>query len=163
MSSSVEQLIEPLSKSNLTEFSALIKAFFTEFNIAPEFYRHDQDVTAPLKTYAAPRGGVWLARPQADSKAVGLAAVRPLAHRTCELKRLYVLTEHRGQGIGQALLNQVFQFGREQEYMEILLSTSPNNKPALMFCEKNGFTYCARYNDDNRSGLFMSYNFPTDF
>lgn len=159
----MEQLIEPLSKSNLTDFSALIKAFFTEFNIAPEFYRHDQDVTAPLKTYAPPRGGVWLALPAEGQKAAGLVAVRPLAHRTCELKRFYVLPEYRRQGVGQALLDQVFQFGRDQEYVEILLSTSPNNQPARKFCEKNGFKYCARYNDDARAGLFLSYQFPTDF
>lgn len=159
MSSSMQKFINPITDKSLGDFAVLIKGYFSEFNIEPEFYRHDQDVTAPMKFYSPPRGGIWLAKLPKNKNAIGMAAVRPLANRTCELKRLYVVPEARNHGIGQALLDQVMAFAEEQEYREILLSTSPVQKPAIGLYEKNDFSYCARYNDDNRAGLFMSYRF----
>lgn len=146
----------------MSEFTRLIKRFFEELNIEPEFHRFDQDVTAPLVAYAPPRGGLWFARPDKDAPAVALAGIRPLANRTCELKRLYVIPEERKKGYGQFLLNQALNFARQEDYLEILLSVRPDLKNALHMYQRNGFTPCARYNADQRAGIFYSYKFNTE-
>jgi len=155
-------ILDPLRVKTLSEFTRLIKRFFEELNIEPEFHRFDQDVTAPLVTYAPPRAGLWFVRPAPNAPAVGLSGVRSLANRTCELKRLYVIPEERHKGYGQFLLNQAINFARHCDYLEILLSVRPEQKDALALYERNGFTPCARYNADRRAGIFYSYKFTSE-
>ncbi len=155
-------VVEPLDKPSLTEFTGLLKRLFEEQNIEPEFHRYDQDVTSPLSVYLPPRGGVWFLRPEAGKPASGLAAVRELANRTCELKRFYVIPEERGRGYGQILLNQAMNFARQSDYLEILLSIRPDQKSALRLCERNGLRPCARYHPDRRAGIFYSYMFSRE-
>lgn len=155
-------VVEPLDKTSLTEFTRLVKRLFEELNIEPEFHRHDQDVTSPLAVYNPPRGAVWFLRPESGQPAIGLAAVRELANRTCELKRFYVIPEERRKGYGQLLLDQALNFARQSEYMEILLSVRPDQKIALKLCERNGFKPCARYHPDGRSGIFYSFKFSNE-
>jgi GNAT superfamily N-acetyltransferase len=155
-------IIEPLCVKTLSEFTRIMKGFFEELNIEPEFHRYDQDVTSPMVSYAPPKAGLWFARVEESGPAVGLAGVRSLANRTCELKRFYVLPEKRHKGYGQFLLDQVIRFARENEYLEVLLAVRPELKDALSLYERNGFKPCARYHEDRRAGIFFSYKFSNE-
>ncbi len=151
-------IIETLKSHNLPEFADLIDKYFKEMNITPELLGRDRDITIPLVVYAPPQSAVWLARSAEESKVVGLAALRNIAKRTCELKHIYVLPNERRQGRGGILIEHVIKFARQAEYQEILLALRPEQKSALKMCEQNGFKRCARYNnEDRRSGLFFSY------
>jgi len=149
-------LIDPLQAKGLSEWAGLLKTYFEETKLDPEFHRFDQDVAAPLSAYAPPRAGVWLARLEPNGKAVGLAALKPIAKRTGELKRMYVLPEERLKGLGNALWQHILDFAGKAEYLEILLAIRPDQRAALSFCEKRGFKPCARYGEDHRAGIFMS-------
>lgn len=162
MAEKTSLILNPLRVNILSEFTRLMKGFFEELNIEPEFHRYDQDVTAPMVTYAPPRAGLWLARVEEGKPAVGLAGVRYLANRTCELKRFYVVPEERHKGYGRFLLNQAIDFAEKNEYFEILLSVRPELKNALSLYKSNGFKPCARYNEDRRAGIFFSYKFSTE-
>ncbi|MEW6515620.1 MAG: GNAT family N-acetyltransferase [candidate division FCPU426 bacterium] len=155
-------VIEPLQTASLGEFARLIRLFFEETKLEPEFHRYDQDVTAPLTYYVPPRNGAWFLRPKTGLPAAGLVALRSLANRTCEIKRLYVLQEERGKGYGQRLLSQAMNFARLADYFEILLSVRPEQKIALKLYEQNGFHPCARYHPDRRAGIFYSYKFTEE-
>ncbi len=151
-------IIETLKSHDLPEFADLIDKYFKEMKITPELLGRDRDITIPLVVYAPPQSGVWLARAAEESKAVGLAALRNIAKRTCELKHIYILPNERRQGRGRILIEHVINFARQAEYQEILLALRPEQKSALQMCEQNGFKRCARYNnEDRRSGLFFSY------
>jgi ribosomal protein S18 acetylase RimI-like enzyme len=150
-------IIEKLRAHNLPEFADLIDKYFKEMKITPELLGRDRDITIPLVTYAPPQSGVWLARPEEHKKTIGLAALRTIAKRTCELKHIYVLPNERRQGRGQILIEHVINFARQAGYQEILLASRPEQKAALKLCERNGFKRCARYNEDRRAGLFFSY------
>ncbi|MCK5241906.1 GNAT family N-acetyltransferase [bacterium] len=162
MAEQTSLILDPLRVNTLSEFTRLMKRFFEELNIVPEFHRYDQDIAAPMVTYAPPRAGLWFARVQKGQPAVGLAGVRSLANRTCELKRFYVVPEERHKGYGQFLLNQAMGFARQNEYFEILLSVRPELKDALSLYQRNGFTPCACYNEDRRAGIFFSYKFSNE-
>lgn len=152
-------IIEKLEADNLPDFADLMDKYFKEMKIAQELLGRDRDVTIPLVTYASPQSGAWLARPAEQEKAVGLAALRNIANRTCELKHIYVLPDKRRQGNGRILVGHVINFARQAEYHEILLALRPEQKAALQLCEQNGFKRCVRYNEDRRAGLFFSYKF----
>jgi len=156
-------LIEPLQAQQLSEWASLIKKYFEEIRLDPEFHRFDIDVAAPLAAYASNQGAVWLAHNPDTGKPVGLAAIKAIAKRTAELKRMYVVPEERRKGLGHQLWQRVLEFAKKAEYLEILLAIRPDQRPALAFCEKFGFKPCARYGEDHRAGIFMSYKFPSNF
>lgn len=162
MPDKLQAVIEPLATASLGEFARLIRRLFEETKLEPEFHRFDQDVTAPLTYYVPPKNGVWFLRPGAGLPAVGLAALRSLSARTCEIKRLFVMPEARGKGYGQLLLDQAMKFARQAEYVEVLCSVRPEQKTAQKLYEHNGFSPCARYHPDQRAGIFFSYRFSRE-
>src|SRR5512135_705272 len=72
--------------------------------------------------YSQPRGCLLLA--QAKNQLAGCVAIRPLEAGVCELKRMYVRPAFRGQGLGQALCEQIIQQARDKGYLVIRLDTA---------------------------------------
>jgi len=87
--------------------------------------------------------------------------VLPLARKTCELKRLYVIPEKRGQGMGFALLKQAMQFARQAEYLEMLQALHHDQTTALSLSRAAGFIPCARFNENRHAGIFLTYKFSS--
>jgi ribosomal protein S18 acetylase RimI-like enzyme len=58
----------------------------------------------------------------------------------CYLAELYVVPDKRGQGIGRALMDEVFAVAREQGAGHIELNTSHDDVAARALYEKLGFT-----------------------
>src|SRR5882672_1424706 len=63
-------------------------------------------------TYAPPAGCLLLAK-QGEA-ALGVVALKSLAEGIAEIKRLYVVPEARGYGLGKALLLRVIDEARER-------------------------------------------------
>ncbi len=104
--------------------------------------------------YAPPLGALLLAL-DGDGQAVGTAAMRPLTGDACELKRMVVLPEARGRGIGRALVEAICESAREH-YEVIKLDTSSRWVAANALYHRCGFVECERYNDDpHPDTLFM--------
>ena len=58
---------------------------------------------------------------------------------TCELVKMYLLPQSRGQGLGVTLLNRCIDFARAYGYKNIYLETMPELKAAIKLYEKAGF------------------------
>jgi GNAT superfamily N-acetyltransferase len=93
--------------------------------------------------YAPPRGTLLLA--MTDDRPVGCAALRPLDREVCELKRVYVRAEARGQGIGRVLVATLIEDARRIGYRRMRLDTIPALKPALGLYRSLGFRFIAPY------------------
>ena len=84
-------------------------------------------------------GGTFLVTTQ-NSKIIGTGAIRRLEDDTCELKRLWLLTEYHGQGLGYRMLQELLTFAREKGYQRIRLETDPEaQSQALEFYKQIGF------------------------
>lgn len=77
-----------------------------------------------------------------SGEVVAGAGVGPLlnAPGVCELQKMYCKREHRGSGIAQRLLDEVFSFA-SGKYDRIYLETMDNMDRAKAFYEKNGFKH----------------------
>lgn len=91
------------------------------------------------------RGRFWVAKE--DGKIIGTIAVKEVDQHTAKLKRMFVLPEFHGTGVGQALLDTAINFAKENTYKKITLNTSPKMHRAHHFYEKNGFTQIKKYED----------------
>ncbi len=74
--------------------------------------------------YAPPKGRLLLAL--SDGKPAGCIALREIGEGVCEMKRLYVRTEFRGQGIGRQLTALLIEEARRIGYARMQLDTLPS-------------------------------------
>jgi putative acetyltransferase len=84
--------------------------------------------------YAKPQGCILLAKNQ-KGQTIGCVALRPIEHKVCEMKRLYVKPEYRGNGIGKNLARRICEIGKEVGYDVMKLDTLENMKAALQVYE----------------------------
>ncbi len=79
------------------------------------------------------------------STSIGYAAVAPKPilyrhSRYCEIQNIGIIPEYRKRGIGKKLMPECFKWARSQGYQKIYLNSFFNNKNAIEFYKKNGFS-----------------------
>jgi GNAT superfamily N-acetyltransferase len=105
--------------------------------------------------YARPEGVVLLA--WAADEAVGIVTYRPLEHRICEMKRLYLLPRSRGTGLGRLLVEELVRDARSQGFRRMVLDTLPSMRPAQALYSSVGFQPIPAYYDNPLPGvIFMA-------
>ena len=82
-----------------------------------------------------------------DDKVIGSGAIRKFDTVTAELKRMWLLENYHGKGIGYKVIKQLFDFSRSKGYQRIILQTSPEQTRAIDFYKKLGFYEITCYND----------------
>ena len=84
-------------------------------------------------------GGVFLVMID-DDRIICTGAVHKLEDGICELKRLWLLTEYHGRGLGYRMMQELLSFARTQGYERMRLETDPvSQKPAMEFYKRVGF------------------------
>jgi len=106
-----------------------------------------QNFTDELKTinkqYNKPGGALLIAYNGED--AIGCAGLRMINSEVAELKRMFVLTEYNGQGIGKKMLGIIIDIARELKYKKIKLDTLPGMIQAQRLYRSFGFVDIASY------------------
>src|SRR5687767_6972374 len=75
-----------------------------------------------------------------EQEIIGTGAIRNFEDKTCELKRLWVLTEYHGRGLGYRMIQELLAFARTKGYERIRLETDPvYQKRAVEFYKRLGF------------------------
>jgi putative acetyltransferase len=92
-------------------------------------------------------GGMFLVVLNGE-QVIGSGALRKLDEKIVELKRMWLLEEYHGLGIGYRIILELFDFARAKGYAHIRLQTSPEQVRALEFYRKVGFYEIPCYNDD---------------
>jgi putative acetyltransferase len=93
-------------------------------------------------------GGTFLVLTDAG-RVIGTGALRWLAEGVCELKRLWLLPEYHGQGLGYRMVQEIFAAARAQGYRFIRLETDAvRQTQAIAFYKRQGFYEIPRYGND---------------
>jgi GNAT superfamily N-acetyltransferase len=89
--------------------------------------------------YQINNGNFWIAT--VDKVVIGTIALVDIGNCRCALRKMFVHREYRGKefGVGQKLLNTLFEWARHKKFTEILLGTTEKFIAAQRFYEKNGF------------------------
>ena len=109
-------------------------------------FRVQADDVAPgrgafLVAFDGPTSGEVMGEP------VGCGAVRRLDDRTGEIKRMFVVPEHRGRGIGHALLAALEAEARALGLARLLLETGVRQHAAIALYERAGFAPIPPYGE----------------
>ena len=82
-----------------------------------------------------------------DGKPVGCGAIRRLDANTAEIKRMYVVPDARGKGIGRAILTALETESRRLNVHKIVLETGDRQPEALALYASSGFDRINRYGE----------------
>jgi GNAT superfamily N-acetyltransferase len=110
----------------------------TEFGI-PITLEEQPDLSDIHNFYQRNNGNFWVAF--VDDITVGSIALLDIGNRQGALRKMFVNREYRGKkfGVGQKLLDNLFEWAEQKNFKEILLGTTEKFVAAQRFYEKNGF------------------------
>ena len=103
---------------------------------------------------------VFIARD--DSRAVACGALRRHGGGVGEVKRMYTLPAHQGQGIGGQILAMVEALAREEGLTRLVLETGHRHDAAWRVYERGGFVRCGPVLDYPLSEYSVFYDKPID-
>jgi putative acetyltransferase len=100
-------------------------------------------------------GGTFLVTIE-KNRIIGTGAIRFLEEGVCELKRMWLLTEYHGQGLGYRMLQELFSIARAKGYKLMRLKTDPVAQTrAVAFYTKLGFHEIPPYENDDPQDIAM--------
>lgn len=126
------------------------------------FQNFDEEVANLPGKYAAPEGRLYLA--YSDEKLAGCIALRKLEDDICEMKRLFVKDEFRGQKIGIKLIEKLFEEAKNIGYAQMRLDTFPAKMgKAVKLYESYGFREIPPYyHNPYGETLFMELDLASE-
>ena len=86
---------------------------------------------------------------------MGCAGLRAWGEGAGELKRMFILKEHRSRGLGGKLLTTAIEMARSKGFTRLLLDTQKHLKAANHLYQKQGFKDTMNYNLNPRASRFM--------
>ena len=119
----------------------------------PEFCSH-----LTVEQMADMDTSVFIARD--DSRAVACGALRRHREGVGEVKRMYTVPSHQGQGIGGRILNMIEELARTEGLARLVLETGHRHDAAWRVYERGGFVRCGPVLDYPPSTYSVFYEKP---
>lgn len=92
--------------------------------------------------------GIFLVMTE-DDRIIGTGAIRKIDEEICELKRLWLLVEYHGKGLGYRMMQELLAFARTRGYSRMRLETDQvAQSRAFNFYKRLGFCEIPRYSDN---------------
>jgi DNA-binding MarR family transcriptional regulator/GNAT superfamily N-acetyltransferase len=117
-----------------------------------------RSVSADPEELSPPRGIFLVAR--LDGVAVGCGAVKTLARRCGEIKRMWVASNARGLGVGQRLLDALEAHAADMNLTTLRLDTNRSLTEARALYARNGYREIAPYNDNPYADHWFEKTLP---
>lgn len=152
-----------------TEYTNMLIENDAEFAKYLEIQKYDDELKNLQAKYGPPQGRLYMALAEVsgiDSKTAeasqklcgakggqvnfvpaGCIGLKKIDNENCEMKRLYVRPQFRGQEIGRKLVCRIISDAREIGYSHMLLDTLPFLTSALRIYKEYGFYEIPSYND----------------
>lgn len=132
-------LVRDWQPSDRHAAAEVIRQVLEEYGLSWQPERADRDVIAVEKAYLSVGGEFWVV--EQDSTIIGTAAYHPIARgkNAVEIRKMYLLPEVRGKGLGKYLLTQLEKAIAIKDYQEIWLETASSLKEAVELYERNGY------------------------
>jgi ribosomal protein S18 acetylase RimI-like enzyme len=135
------------SDSDIATARLLFRAYAKSLPFSLDFQGFAAELAGLPGPYSPPTGCLLIARQ--GHVAVGVAGLKPHGPGIAEIKRLYVVPEARGAGLGRALAERVLAEARSKGYERVRLDTHrPSMAEAIALYRRLGFIEIAPYGPD---------------
>ena len=147
------EIVQAEKQIDLETAKSLVEEYAASLGIDLGFQRFDRELRQFPSHYASPDGRVLLAK--SGNQIAGCVCLRPLTDRMCEMKRLYVRPEYRGQAIGKQLALAAIQEAKTIGYVCMRLDTLSTMSAAMALYETLGFSRREPYYDNPIEGAMF--------
>ncbi|MES0810708.1 GNAT family N-acetyltransferase [Roseibium sp. SCPC15] len=146
MSSQTGFVIAPVETGDELEIvKTLFRAYVDWLDIDLSYQGIEEELHGMPGKYAPPEGALFLAKDR-QGIVLGCVGLRRFDEGgTCEMKRLYVLPEGRGLGVGGALVEQILDTAVLAGYRSMVLDTLPTMTGAIKLYTAAGFEQIDAY------------------
>ena len=122
--------------------SSLVFTVLGEYGLDPDPGQTDADLDDIEAVLLRARGACSTYSKPKPARSSGLMASIPWKTGTCELRKMYLRTDHRGQGLGKRLMNDALENARQLGFKQIVLETASVLKEAIALYKRYGFAPC---------------------
>jgi ribosomal protein S18 acetylase RimI-like enzyme len=137
------QIRQATTKEEIETARVLFREYAAWLQVDLCFQNFAEELASLPGLYAPPRGRLLIA--SLDGEAAGCVALRPLKDSVCEMKRLFVRPEFRGQNVGRKLAERIVAEAKGIGYASMVLDTLPSMEAALGLYERLGFVRRTAY------------------
>ncbi|MBD0262026.1 MAG: GNAT family N-acetyltransferase [Tolypothrix sp. Co-bin9] len=142
--------IKTIKSHPIEEVKQIIFAVCSEiFQVPEEVIRnYDMSDIDDVRSHYLDNKGTFLVLVD-DDKVVGCGGIRRLNDDICELKRMWLLKDYRGQGFGKKMAQMLLDFAKKAGYKKVRLDCGDEQKQAqaVNLYKQLGFYVIERYND----------------
>jgi putative acetyltransferase len=133
--------IVPLTENNDARVCEIIRKVGAEFGAIGDGFGPSDTEVAQMSRHYQPTDRAIYYIAILDGKIVGCGGIAQFAeHRNiCELRKLFLLSEARGQGVGRALCHQALIAAEQFGYQHCYLDTLSNMTAAIALYTSLGF------------------------
>jgi GNAT superfamily N-acetyltransferase len=137
------RLNRPRTTAEWRDARRLIEAYAASLNVDLSFQNFAHELGHLPEEYGPPAGAFLLARDAGVP--IGCVGLRRFSERAGEVKRLYVVPDARGCGVGRALAERIVATARQLGYARLLLDTLRSMSEAQALYMSLGFRPTAPY------------------
>lgn len=120
---SLTEILRAQSPDDIKHARELFKEYAAWLEIDHCFQNFEKEMAELPGEYAPPNGRLFLA--SKDTEIAGCLAMRKIGESICEIKRLFVRPEFRGQGLGRQLAEAIIREAKQLGYQRMRLDTLP--------------------------------------
>ena len=138
---------QAVSKSDFEAALVLFRRYAASLPFSLSYQGFEAELAGLPAPYVPPEGGLLLARRAADY--LGTVGLKRLGNGIAEIKRLYVVPEARGRGLGRMLLTRIVDEARRKQYGRVRLDSDRRSMaPAIALYHALGFVEIPAYGPD---------------
>lgn len=130
--------LRPATNADREQVKDLVYTVLAEYGL-----KHDPDTTdADLKDieqFYLARGGAFRVLEAENGAIIGAYGLYPMGEESCELRKMYLRRDYRGQGLGRRLLDDALAEARRLGFKSVVLETASVLKEAIALYESYGF------------------------
>lgn len=138
---SVKVDFKQITSESSEDLLSQVRDIFLEYQSAIKtdlcFQNFEEELSSLPGKYSPPQGRLYLAF--MDNKLVGCVGLRFFKENQCEMKRLYVRPEFRGQNLGRILAEKIIKDAQKIGYKQMLLDTLTTMTSAIKLYRSLGF------------------------
>lgn len=131
------KIIQAVKKSQINAVKDLFLEYAESLDFELCFQDFDSELAELPGSYSSPDGGLYIAL--FDNEPAGCIALRKFKDSVCEMKRLYVRPQFRGNDMGKKLVELLISEARKLGYKKMVLDTVPSMQTAQKLYKSFGF------------------------
>lgn len=116
----------------------MVKTVLAEYRLSANSDVTDADLKDIQLSYIS-KGGVFRIL-ESEGRIVGSYGLYAMSIQSCELRKMYLLPEVRGQGLGKMMMDDAILKAKELKFTEMALETNSRLQEARELYRKYGFT-----------------------